>query len=277
MTIVGTPGSSPSRRARRFSSAMSTFGSESSMPYRISLPTHQPFRPTAIAPRLIAAQKVTIHSGQLAARIATRSPRTDAVAVPQRRGHRGDGPPVVRERQHPAHVAVREDQVLLVPEAHGGDERLPQVREPLLEHRHGLAEDHVLTDLEEAARRDQVGLDLRECFGDSHRRIHGGQATGRAGARLRAWRARHVPSDPRRAASRNAQVHSKESEKTGSRARRTPLGQGTMGGPPGAGPRASLPGPPARPGGTFSSSLPSDGACPKRPTRGWSAAGSGRS
>ena len=44
------------------------------MPYRISGPTHQPLRPTATAPRLTVAQNVMIHSGQFAARIATRSP-----------------------------------------------------------------------------------------------------------------------------------------------------------------------------------------------------------
>ena len=60
ITIAGTPGSAPSRRARRRRSATSTNGSELS--------------PTAMAPRLIVAQNVTIHSGEFAPRIATRSP-----------------------------------------------------------------------------------------------------------------------------------------------------------------------------------------------------------
>ena len=74
ISTTGTPGSTPPRRASRLRSAISSAGRQSPRPKRISSPVHQPFRPTAIAPRLTVAQKATIHSGQFAARIATRSP-----------------------------------------------------------------------------------------------------------------------------------------------------------------------------------------------------------
>ena len=74
MTMVGTPGSSPSRRARRRRSATSRAGRVDSRPYSISLRVHQPLKQTATAPSAAHAQKVTMYSGQLAARIATRSP-----------------------------------------------------------------------------------------------------------------------------------------------------------------------------------------------------------
>jgi hypothetical protein len=52
----------------------STRGSQSSSAQRISGAVHQPFRPTATAPRLTVAQKVISHSAELAPRMATRSP-----------------------------------------------------------------------------------------------------------------------------------------------------------------------------------------------------------
>ena len=73
VTSVGTPGS-PSSRARRFSSITSSFGSVSSSALRISAPVHHPFMATRTASRLATAQKVRIHSRQLAAHTATRSP-----------------------------------------------------------------------------------------------------------------------------------------------------------------------------------------------------------
>ena len=73
VTRVGTPGS-PSSRARRFSSITSSFGSVSSSALRISAPVHHPFMATRTASRLATAQNVRIHSGQLAAHTATRSP-----------------------------------------------------------------------------------------------------------------------------------------------------------------------------------------------------------
>ena len=74
ITIVGTPGSVPSRRARRRRSATSRAGVVTSSPYSISLRVHQPLKQTATAPMAAQAQKVTMYSGQLAASIATRSP-----------------------------------------------------------------------------------------------------------------------------------------------------------------------------------------------------------
>lgn len=44
------------------------------MPYAISLADHQALNPTATAPIETVAQNVWIHSGELAAAIATRSP-----------------------------------------------------------------------------------------------------------------------------------------------------------------------------------------------------------
>ena len=72
-TMTGTP-TSPSRRARRFSSMSSTDGSVRAMALRISVSVHHPFIATTTALRLATAQKVTSHSGQLAAQMATRSP-----------------------------------------------------------------------------------------------------------------------------------------------------------------------------------------------------------
>ena len=46
----------------------------SSRPYRISSSVHQPFMATTIAPSEVIAQNDWIHSGALAARMATRSP-----------------------------------------------------------------------------------------------------------------------------------------------------------------------------------------------------------
>ncbi len=43
--------------------------------WSISSPVHHPFMATTSAPRPVAAQKAMIHSGQLAAAMATRSPR----------------------------------------------------------------------------------------------------------------------------------------------------------------------------------------------------------
>ena len=51
-----------------------SFGSVSSSAVRISAPVHQPFIATSSASRLATAQKVRIHSRQLAAQTATRSP-----------------------------------------------------------------------------------------------------------------------------------------------------------------------------------------------------------
>ena len=134
--MVGTPGSSPPRRSRRLRSATSTFGSQSARPYRISSPTHQPLSPTAIAPRLTAAQNVTIHSGQFAARIATRSPGPDPVLLaehPRDRRHRA---PVLGVGDDPTLLAVREHHVVAVAERLRRLERGAQVREPVGEDGH---------------------------------------------------------------------------------------------------------------------------------------------
>ena len=57
-----------------FDQKLITLGSAASIAFIASEPFHQPFKPQAIAPRLTVAQKNIIHSGQLAAYIATLSP-----------------------------------------------------------------------------------------------------------------------------------------------------------------------------------------------------------
>ena len=74
MTTTGMPGSAPSRRARRLTSATSNFGAVWTRACWISSRVHQPLHATATAPSDTVAQNATIHSGQLAARMATRSP-----------------------------------------------------------------------------------------------------------------------------------------------------------------------------------------------------------
>src|SRR5664279_340430 len=101
--------------------------------------------------------------------------RTDAVAVSQRRGDGRERALVLLEGDDAPRVAVAEDQVLAVAEADRGHHGLPQVRHAVLEDRHALAEDVVLDHLEEATGRDQLRLDLRQPFGDTHRRVHRGR------------------------------------------------------------------------------------------------------
>ena len=85
MTTTGMPGSAPWRRSRRAWSATSSDGRVRPSACAISSRVHHPLQATATAPRDTVAQNVNVHSGRLAARMATRSPapipRSDSAAA----------------------------------------------------------------------------------------------------------------------------------------------------------------------------------------------------
>ena len=129
---------------------ISSFGSVSSSALRISAPVHQPFIATSTASSAATAQNVMIHSRQLAAHTATRSPAADAVVVAQRdRERRNLRHELVEREAEPVaeHVAVAVTEAL-------GAERISRIECARLANTGSALAEHVLLDdLERHARR----------------------------------------------------------------------------------------------------------------------------
>ena len=152
---------------------------------RSSSPCHQPFRPTAIAPRLVTAQKLVSHSGLFAPRSAMRSPGPMSKPFAQRPG------PLRRRRggarRRSRGEAVVEDVVVERVEALRVGQQLAEARRPVAKHGHGFAAHRFDRDFEHPrpAPVSRASASARA----QPRRVgaHGRQISHGTGARRKRW------------------------------------------------------------------------------------------